>query len=245
MKGDGKIGLFGFSTHKNIEECMLMAAKLGGIDGIQMAYNFRRMHADKMKMAVAACVKAGIGLIAMKTVGSDSIDRLQGAPEMTEPEMELLSKLTGQFLERGFTDIQARLMAVWQNPHIASICSYMPSMAILESNVGAAVNWNKLTRYDMGLMKRYAQATDSNYCMGCATICESAVGDRVPISDVMRFLMYYHSYEERDRARSLFQELSLDTQNRMGSTDYSVAERKCPQRMAIGKIMKAAVKTLT
>ncbi len=244
MKSEGKIRLFGFSTHKNMEELMMTAAKLGGIDGIQMSYNFRHMHLDEMKKAVAACAEAGIGLTAMKTVGSASVDRLQGAPEITEKEMELLSELTGQFLQKGLTDIQARLMAVWQNPHIASICSYMPNMAILESNVNAALNWKKLSRLDMGVFKQYAQATSSGYCLGCAKICESAVGGNVPISDVMRFLMYYNSYQQPERARSLFNELTADTQSRIASTDYSLAERKCPQKMAIGRIMREATRIL-
>jgi aryl-alcohol dehydrogenase-like predicted oxidoreductase len=66
-KAAGKIRFFGFSTHKNMENCMLAAAKLGWIDGIMMSYNYRIMGTDKMKRAVDACVKAGIGLTAMKT----------------------------------------------------------------------------------------------------------------------------------------------------------------------------------
>lgn len=244
MKSEGKIRLFGFSTHRNMAEMMMTAATLGGIDGIQVSYNFRHMQLDEMKKAVAACAAAGIGLTAMKTVGSASVDRIQGAPEITEKEMELLSELTGQFLQKDITDIQARLMAVWQNPHIASICSYMPNMAILESNVNAALNWNKLSRKDMGVLKKYARATSSGYCLGCAKICESAVGGHVPISDVMRFLMYYSSYQQPERARSLFNELSTDTQHRIVGTDYSLAEQKCPQKMAIGRIMRAAAKIL-
>ena len=46
MKGEGKIRLFGFSTHQDIEASMLAAARLGGIDGIQMSYNFRMMHTE-------------------------------------------------------------------------------------------------------------------------------------------------------------------------------------------------------
>jgi hypothetical protein len=68
-KAEGKIRFFGFSTHSNMAECMLGAAKLGWIDGIMMSYNFRLMHRDQMKRAVDACARAGIGLTAMKTQG--------------------------------------------------------------------------------------------------------------------------------------------------------------------------------
>ena len=73
-KAAGKIKFFGFSTHSNMEECLLAAAKLGWIDGIMMTYNFRLMHQEAMKSAVDACVKAGIGLTAMKTQGGGSVN---------------------------------------------------------------------------------------------------------------------------------------------------------------------------
>ena len=66
-KSWGKIRFFGFSTHSNMEECLLGAAKLGWIDGIMFTYNFRVMHSERMKKAVDECYKAGIGLTAMKT----------------------------------------------------------------------------------------------------------------------------------------------------------------------------------
>ena len=84
-----------------MEACMLEGAKLGWIDGIMMAYNFRLMHTDRMKRAVEACVKAGIGLTAMKTQGGGSIK--------TDTDIEL--KMAGRFLLKGFTDAQAKLIS--------------------------------------------------------------------------------------------------------------------------------------
>ena len=66
-KSKGTIRLFRFSAHKNMENSMLAAAKLGWVDGIMMSYNYRLMVKDEMKRAVDACAKAGIGLTAMKT----------------------------------------------------------------------------------------------------------------------------------------------------------------------------------
>jgi hypothetical protein len=233
-KANGKIKFFGFSTHKNMEECMLAAAELGWIDGIMMSYNFRLMHTDRMKAAVEACVRAGIGLAAMKTQG--------GGQVRMESETEL--RLAGRFLKQGFTDKQARLKAVWENPHIASICSQMPNLTILMSNVAAAINQTKLSAGDKNLLKRYARETASSYCAACAHICESAIEDKVPISDVMRYLMYYHSYADHDQARALFARLSRATGSRLVSLDFSNAERRCPQGLQIGKLMREAVEVL-
>ena len=232
-KAMGKIRFFGFSTHRNMEACMLEAAKLGWIDGIMMAYNFRLMHTDHMKRAVDACVKAGIGLTAMKTQGGGSVK--------TNTDTEL--KMAGRFLQKGFTDAQAKLMAVWQNPDIASICSQMPNMTILKANVAAALNRTDLSLQDTELLHRYARETHSDYCAGCTKICESVVEMKVPIGDVMRYLMYYRSYGEFDYAAARFKTIPENIRLQMVNLDYSSAEQRCPQKMAIGKLMKEAVNT--
>ena len=234
-KAQGKIRFFGFSTHSNLESCMLGASKLGWIDGIMMRYNYRLMHTDEMKKAVEACTKAGIGLTAMKTQG--------GGQVKIDSDTEL--KLAGRFLQKGFTDAQAKLKAVWDNPDICCICSEMPNMTILMSNVAAAMDKTKLSIRDMELLRHYARETSSHYCAGCADICESSIQGNVPISDVMRCLMYVRSYENPQRAKTQFQKLPVNTRRQMTLTDYSLAEQRCPQKMAIGKLIREAVKELS
>jgi predicted aldo/keto reductase-like oxidoreductase len=51
-KTQDKIRFFGFSTHSNMEDCLLGAAKLGWIDGIMLTYNFRVMHPDRMNCQI-------------------------------------------------------------------------------------------------------------------------------------------------------------------------------------------------
>lgn len=231
-KAEAKIKFFGFSTHSNVEECMLEAAKLGWIDGIMITYSYRIMNKTKMKEAIAACSEAGIGLTAMKTQGGWSSGSSSAA------------KLLDRFIEKGFTDKQAKLKAVWTEPNIASICSQMPNITILMSNVAAATDKTSLSAADLHLLDQYARETASNYCAGCSNICETALGGAVPVADVMRYLMYYESYGERDRARSLFAQLSSDVRARIGSLDYSLAEKRCPQGIPIGRMMKEATKLL-
>lgn len=243
MKGEGKIRLFGFSTHENMEECMLKAVGLRGFDGIQMSYNFRLMNTDKMREAVEACVKAGIGLTAMKSVAmvrGGSID----PPELSDEESDLMNRIGEGLLKQGFTDIQARLMAVWSNPHIASITVLMPNMTILKSNVAAALNRNKISNQDLILMNQYAKITGSKYCMGCSKICESLKMDKIPISDVLRYMMYSHNYGEPDRARKLYKTIPGDIRYRIPYVDYSAAEEKCPQKIPIGRFMRKAAMEL-
>ena len=231
-KAEGKIRLFGFSTHANMEACMLGASKLGWIDGIMMSYNYRLMHTDRMKRAVDACVNSGIGLTAMKTQGGGSLK--------TNTEAEL--KLAGRFLKKGYTDAQAKLKAVWEDTNISSICSEMPNRKILIANVSAALNRTQLAAQDMESLYRYAHKTRSDYCMGCAHVCESTAKHNVPISDIMRYLMYWQSYDDRNRAVEAFNKIPGEIRVKMANMDYSQAEQRCPQQMPIGKLIREAIK---
>ena len=231
-KAQGKIRFFGFSTHSNMEECLLKASRLGWVDGIMMTYNYRLMHSDDMKRAVDACARAGIGLTAMKTQGADSVG--------TGTQSELA--LAGRFLKKGFTSAQAKLKAVWENPNIASICSEMPNMGILMENAAAALDRIRLSDSDLNFLHKYAHKTRSGYCKGCAHICEATINGQVPISDIMRALMYGRSYGDRPRAISQFNKILPKIRRRMTRLDYSQAEKKCPHQMAIGKLMAEALK---
>ncbi len=233
-KAEGKIRLFGFSTHSNMEECMLAASGLGWIDGIMMRYNYRLMHTDDMRRAMDKCSQAGIGLTAMKSQG--------GGQVKTDTESEL--KLAGRFMKKGFSDAQAKLKAVWEHPNIASICTEMPNMTQLMSNVAAAMNRTRLSAREVDLLRQYARETRSAYCSGCTAICESAVDGDIPIGDVMRYLMYARSYSDRHRGRTHFQKIPLKIRRQMECVDYGPAEQRCPQKMAIGKLMREAIEEL-
>lgn len=234
MKKAGKMKFFGFSTHTNMEDCLLAAAKLDWIDVIMFSYNFRLMLSPKMKEAVAACTAAGIGLVAMKSQA--------GGPAKTESEAEV--QLVEKFLQHGFTDKQAKLKVVWENPNIASICSQMPSLSILSANVAASRDLKALARSDLDLFDRLALETCTGYCAGCGRICQEAVGGAVPVNDIMRCLMYYWDYGEHDLAREVYAGLPEAVRGRVAEVDYTRAEQACPQRMAIAKLMTAASRLL-
>jgi len=229
-KAAGKIRFFGFSTHSNMAECLLGAADLGWIDAIMMTYNYRLMHSDEMRRAVDACVRAGIGLTAMKTQG--------GGQVRTDSETEL--RLAGRFLQKGFTDAQAKLKAVWQNPQIASICSQMPNMTILMSNVAAALDKTQLSTRDRSMLQQFARETRTAYCTGCTAICESCVEREAPIGDVMRYLMYCNSYDDYKLAADGFRKIPQKIRARLTRLDYSRAERNCPQGLPIARLIQEA-----
>ena len=240
VKTAGKIRFFGFSTHKNMENCLTDAAQLGWIDGIMATYNYRLMHTDGMKKAVDACAKAGIGLIAMKTQASLISNLWSELGKETDAALELNQR----FIDKGFTTEQAKLKSVWENSAIASICSHMTNMTLLQANVAAAVNKTALSSKDKKLMTQYAGETSSGYCAGCAEICEEAIAYAAPISDILRYLMYYCNYGDQRHAIRLFKELPSDTRKHIMQIDYSKAEQNCPQKMPIAQLMRKAVSKL-
>lgn len=230
MKSEGKIRLFGFSTHSNMEKCLQDGAALGWIDGIMMTYNYRLMHTEKMKRAVSACQAAGIGLTAMKTQG--------GGPVKTDSAAEL--ELAGKFLKNGFTGHQAKLAAVWKNPAISSICSQMPNLAILKANVEAAAGKSRISKKSLEDLQQFAGKTQSNYCAGCSDICESAINFRAPLGDVMRCLMYSRQYGEHERAATVYKGLHPEQFPDLSDRELTAAERNCPNGLPIGSLMKQA-----
>jgi aryl-alcohol dehydrogenase-like predicted oxidoreductase len=235
-KTEGKIKFFGFSAHKNMEANMLAAAELGWIDGIMMSYNYRLMQKDEMKRAMDACVRAGIGLTAMKTQAAFSANFYASIGK----ESDDAGKMIEGFLARGYTPEQAKLKVVWENPHIASICSAMPNMTILQANVAAAVNRENLSTNDKRRLDQYARLTAPGYCAGCASICESAANHAVPISDIMRYLMYDRAYGKPALTAGYFRKIQPVVRRRLVGSDFSEAERRCPQRMPIARLMREA-----
>ena len=98
MKRSGKTRFFGFSCHGgNVVNLMNKAAKIGGIDAILFRYNFRKYGDRNLNAAIDACKRAGIGLIAMKTMGA--------VPKTQEDVV--------QFRSKNFTLGQAKLKSVW------------------------------------------------------------------------------------------------------------------------------------
>jgi predicted aldo/keto reductase-like oxidoreductase len=236
MKQAGKCKFFGFSTHTNMEDCLLGAARLDWIDAVMFTYNFQVMNNPKMKEALNACEKSGVGLVAMKSQAGRP-----GKPEISgDAKLEMVER----FLKRGFTDKQAKLKIIWENPQISSLCSKMPNLTILSANVAAARDLTKLSREDFESLRRYALETKADYCAGCGKICQEALDGAVPVNEVLRCLMYHRYYGEPELARLTFAGLPEEVRQRLTEVDYTQAEQACPQGLAIADLMRQASEVL-
>jgi len=222
------IRFFGFSTHSNMAECLFAAAKRPWIDGVLARYSFRDLQDAKMQDAVEACHKAGIGLTAMKTQGK----QIRTAED---------KKLTDHFLQRGFTEGQAKIKVVLEDKRFSSVAVRMQNVALLTTDVAAVLDKTKLSQADREVFAEYAQATCSGYCAGCAAICDKALPDVPYVSEIMRYLMYCNSYGERDMARELFAKIPRRVRNKLLATDYTAAQARCPQHLPIAELIAEAV----
>ncbi|MHC4790159.1 MAG: aldo/keto reductase [Planctomycetota bacterium] len=235
-----KRGLFkylGYSAHENMAQGLFAAAKCGWIDVVLVAYNFQLMQDNEYQRAIDAARKADIGLIAIKTQRKATLEQL-------EIETEEDKKLTGHFMERGFTTGQAKLKVVLEDKRFASAAVGIRDIGILTQNVAAALDKTKLSWADRAALQEYARATCDMYCTGCSHICNAVVTDMPYVSHIMRYLMYYNSYGHEDRAKQLFARLPRKARNNLLNVDYTLAEARCPQHLPIGKIVAEAVTKL-
>lgn len=226
LKAEGLIRYFGFTTHHNMAECLAAAAGFDWIDAIMTSYNFRLMQDEKFMAAVDACIKSGIAIIAMKTQAQRSDDRND-------------KSLYQHFLQKGFTDGQAKIKIVLQDDRLASACVGMKSVATLTSNIAAVLDKTELSHSDMNFMKTYAKKTCRGYCSACGA-CSQALPDMPYISDVMRSLMYHRKYGDAGLAKKVFSDVRRRIGASVNSFDYRPAEKVCPNRIPIGKLMNEA-----
>ena len=224
------IRYFGFSTHTNVNACLMAASKLDWIDAVMPIYNFRVMQDQQFIDAVQACCDAGIGIIAMKT-------------QAQKVESDSDKKLMEHFSAKGFTDGQAKLKYVLDDKRVTAACVGRGDLTHFRQNVAAVLDKKELTQLDNEVLKKYAAESGCGYCAGCAHICESVAAD-VPVRDVMRYLMYYNSFGDTQTARQLFAEIPQEIRDKMLTVDYSAAESRCPQRLEIARLMSQAMQTL-
>lgn len=238
VKQEGKIRYFGFCTHKRVDTCLAGAAQLGWIDGVQAFYNYRTQSVRSMEDAFQKCHEQGIGIFTVKSMGLCVLHEGE-LPNVPSAHARLQAQLAGDQL----TFEQAKLRAIWQNPHLTSVCSLMPSAAIMHANAVAALDRRPFSAELAGLLADYAESTGRHFCRRCGT-CENATAENIPVSAVMEALMYARGYGKRDLGALLFSRIPVELRSKMIVCDYSTAERLCPQKMPISQLMQDAFQEL-
>jgi predicted aldo/keto reductase-like oxidoreductase len=137
------------------------------------------------------CKEAGIGLIAMKTMGS--------VPRDAEAVLN--------FKSQNFTLGQAKLKSVWADDRIDSVVVEMDSTKVARENIAAAKSEEQLTANEIHQLNRLAAMTAQYSCQGCSHLCEKAVNKSARIADSLRYLMYHECYGKTDIAKEFYHQI--------------------------------------
>ena len=229
LKAAKKLRFFGFSCHGgNVAELLHAAAQRPFVDAVMFKYSFRDYGDRKLNRAIDAAHKAGVGLIAMKTQGSEAG----------------FASAWKKFEQTGkWNTYQAVLKAVWADERITAAVSHMESVEQLRENIAAAVDGQSLGAREQDALRRYAELTRPFACRGCDHLCNAAVQAPVRIGTTLRSLMYHDAYGDAEKARRVFRELPPEARQ-LGAVDFTAAGRACPHGVDVAGLMRSAARVL-
>jgi uncharacterized protein len=178
LKSSGKVKKLGFSCHDGDLNDYLNAAASGKfVDVIMLKYTPFFTKGGEFDQALEACHKAGIGLIAMKTLRGAGRDIPKRLPE---------------FDKLGLTTHQAMLHAVWSDPRIAAVCCQLENVGQMEQNTAAARSYKTpLKTAQIELLKETLLASRRTFCPGCPSCDAFAAASEFALLDIARFVTYY------------------------------------------------------
>lgn len=183
-KKAGKIRFSGVTTHRNEPEVINAAVDSKVYDVVLTAYNFRQKHAEEIKKAIARAAEAGLGIIAMKTIGGNSWGSYHN-PQIDAP---------------------AALKWALQDPNVHTIIAGFTTFDQMESDLKILKD-PSLSLSEKETL-RLASLQSPLYCQGCGQ-CLGQCLKQLPIPDLMRAYMYLYGYRNLVEAQDLLLSLNL------------------------------------
>jgi predicted aldo/keto reductase-like oxidoreductase len=195
LKSSGKVKMVGFSCHDGRLTDYLKAAAEGGfVDIIMLAFNPFYEKGGAFDQALDACHKAGIGLVAMKTMRST-----KDVPKRL-PELDKL----------GLSTHQAVLQSVWSDPRISSICNSIENVDQMQAGAAAARSYKEPLKFaHLELLRETLMAGRRTMCTGCPSCEEFAKQTGFAFHDIARFVTYYEQ-DGNLEAREYYQALAAE-----------------------------------
>ena len=213
-KEAGKARFLGFSTHRNMAECLDAAVESGFYDVVLTSFNIT-VGQPPLVQAVARARAAGIGVIAMKT-------QLGNFPDPSG----------------GLTPHQASLKWVLEHEGIACAVPAMRDFRELEQNL--AVMGQRLSYRDGRALENYAVATASLRCSDCGS-CEAACPHGVDVRDVRRCAMYLEGYRDPELARESYSRIAANAASCRDCVDCAI---RCPSGTRLQPLLSRTHGTL-
>jgi predicted aldo/keto reductase-like oxidoreductase len=205
VKASGKVHFLGVSTHKNEPEVIQAAVDSGLYDVILTAINFRQDHQSEVRRAIATAGKAGIGIVAMKTMAGAFFDK-----DRKEP-----------------INCRAALKWVLQDENITTAIPGITSFDHLTENLGVAADLTLTDKEKSEL--RLGQIQGGLYCNGCSR-CVGTCERSLPIPEMMRAYMYAYGYGSARMAKELVARAGINASPCVGCHTCTVS---CPKGFAV------------
>jgi hypothetical protein len=196
-KKEGKTRFVGVPTHRNEPEIIKAAVDSKIYDVVETAYNFRQKHYVEVRNAIAKAAKAGLGVVAMKTIGGWS-------PEWQE-HFGGLGASRGPYEDQG-VDARAAMKWVLQDPNVHTIIAGFTTFDQMKLDLSIMKD-PALTTPEKSHLQR-AISLASLYCQGCEQ-CLKSCPAQLPIPDLMRAYMYTYAYRNLTHAQDLVISLNL------------------------------------
>jgi len=205
LKSDGRVKFIGISTHSNEPKVINAMVEAGIWDVVLTRYNFNLSYLDELNASIDRAAKAGMGIVAMKTMAGGFFDR-----ERTKP-----------------INTTAALKWVLRNPNIHTSVPGMTSFDMLEENLGVLVNieMTEQEKRDV-LMAMNEPGLFCTTCNNCLGSCKKGL----PVPDLMRAYMYAYGYSNIEKAHTLLSDLDLGPDPCGNCTDCDI---DCTKRFDI------------
>lgn len=182
LKKEGRVRFIGVSTHSNGPEVIDAMIEDGFWDVVLTSYNFKMDNVTEMNAALERANKAGLGVVAMKTMAGGFLDK-----EKTKP-----------------VDTSAALKWALNNPNVHTSIPGMTTFDQLEKNVSVMKNLEMTDEEKEHLT--LASNEMGMFCTGCLQ-CLPSCSKNLAVSDYMRAYMYNYGYSNMEKAHTLLSEL--------------------------------------
>jgi uncharacterized protein len=209
-KKSGKARHVGLSTHKNEPEVIQAAIESGVYEVVLSAINFKQDYYPKLKEAIANAAKAGIGIVAMKTMAGGFHDKERKQP----------------------INCKAALKFVLQDENVTTAIPGNTNFDHLNMNMSVNTDLKLTDEEKADLLLGKSQG--GLYCQGCEH-CVPNCPKGLPIPDIMRAYMYTYGYREPEMAHALLSTLDLP---KLPCSDCSLCGAVCAKGFDISARIK-------
>jgi predicted aldo/keto reductase-like oxidoreductase len=231
-KKAGKIRFAGVSTHFNMDQMLAHLVKLGQTDVVLTTYNFSMKNvamdnqparvAD-MTAAIQAARKAGMGIVAMKTLAG-GLSRVSRGDRLYGVAKDTVAKTIGR---EGAPLAAIKWALKNQSLDTAIVC--MTDHDQLDENLRAMAE--PYTDKDEKLLNELLAYISPMYCRMCGA-CGGVCDKGVPVPDMLRFLTYVEGYGQFALAREKFLELPEQVRS-IRCSDCGSCSVQCPNGVQV------------